>query len=117
MIITKAARVMFPVFLRRKKSGNPTAIAAPKQRIWRLVRFKKSLLFTLVRSLGTLAYRLSNDFSFLPVLPVKGTRSVFINGFHAQCAFITLFARLPVLNRVKQSRIVYPTIPQTSAIR
>ena len=27
------------------------------------------------------------------------------------------FAIEPVLNRVKQSRIVYPTIPQTSAIR
>ena len=60
MIIPMAASVMFPVFFRRKKSGSPTRIAAPKQRIWRLVRFKNNLLFTLVRSLGTFAYRLSN---------------------------------------------------------
>ena len=60
MIIPIAASVMFPVFFRRKKSGSPTRIAAPKQRIWRLVRFKNNLLFTLVRSLGTFAYRLSN---------------------------------------------------------
>lgn len=54
-IMTNEAAVTFAFLLTRKKSGNPIAIAAPKQMSCLLVRFRKTLLFTRERSRGTLA--------------------------------------------------------------
>ena len=58
-IMASEARVTFPDFFMRKKSGTPMAAAAPKQMSWRLVRFRNTLLLTRVRSRGTFAYRFS----------------------------------------------------------
>ncbi len=53
IIIPRAAREIFPVFFRRKKAGTPTTAAMEKQMSCHLVRPKRILDFTFVRSLGT----------------------------------------------------------------
>lgn len=53
IIIPIAAALMLPVFFRRKKDGTPMSAAREKQISCRFVRLKATLLFTLVRSLGT----------------------------------------------------------------
>ena len=52
----KVAAVCGTLSLMRKKSGTPTTAAAPKHTSCRLVRFSATLLFTFVRSLGTVTY-------------------------------------------------------------
>ena len=56
MIMHMAAKLMFPVFRKRKYAGIPIAAAIEKQISCRFVRLKKILDLTLVRSLGTEIY-------------------------------------------------------------
>lgn len=88
-IMPSAARELFPVFRRRKYTGSPSAAAMEKQMSCLFVRLKSTLLFTLVRSLGTDIYAAK----FSPF-------------FVSYLALNTPFARLPVLKRVKQRRTV-----------
>jgi len=53
IIIPRAAKEILPVFFKRKKAGTPRAAAMEKQISCRLVRPKRTLDFTFVRSLGT----------------------------------------------------------------
>ncbi len=55
-IIAIAARVVPALPLSKKKSGNPTRRAAPRQTICRFVRLNATLVLILDRSLGTVTY-------------------------------------------------------------
>ena len=53
-IIMHIAAALFPIgTLSRKNSGTPMSAPLPKQISWRLVRLNATLVFTLVKSLGT----------------------------------------------------------------
>ena len=52
-IMQSAAALVLICYLSRKNSGTPISAPPPKQISCRLVRFKKTLLFTAVRSFGT----------------------------------------------------------------
>ena len=52
-IIPIAAKLIFPVLFRTKKSGTPISAPAPKQSSCLFVRFMNTLVFTLDKSLGT----------------------------------------------------------------
>ena len=55
-IIPMTAVLTFTAVLNRKNDGTPMSAAMPKQISCRLVRLNITLLFTFVRSLGTLIY-------------------------------------------------------------
>lgn len=59
-IITNAATVVPALSLSRKKSGNPTRRAAPRQIICRLVRLNATFVLTLDKSFGTGTYAIEN---------------------------------------------------------
>ena len=88
-IIIAIAATLAPVtLLSKKKIGRPINRPPPKQISCLFVRLKSTLVFTLVKSLGTLTYAIS---------------------FHLrQWALNTDLARLLVLNRQKHSSTVYP---------
>ena len=52
-IMPIAASDVLPMRFSRKKDGTPISAPAPKQISWRLVRLKKILDLTFVRSRGT----------------------------------------------------------------
>lgn len=59
-IITNAATVVPALSLSRKKSGNPTRRATPRQTICRLVRLNATFVLTLDKSFGTGTYAIEN---------------------------------------------------------
>ena len=56
IIMHMEAKLTLPKLLSVKNRGRPTSAPAPKQMICRLVRFRKTFVFTRERSLGTEIY-------------------------------------------------------------
>ena len=80
--IISSAAALFPIAPRVKiYVGIPVAAATLKHISWRLVKFKATLLFTLLRSFGTETKGMSNWKNYQLIAPVLASLVIFPSSF------------------------------------